>query len=429
MRNPAVVRQKTRKSVEELYGTKYEIPPAKANVNVVQKTARIDREHGYIMNNSPYNACNKLSGAPPVPNSSVIGTTRRRTGRPQPITNEKPSYQQKDDMPDNKRDSFVKQRTGRMEKSYANQVYDKNYENEKKKEQHHVHHNHHHNNNANYDEDKDDDTEEFFELIRQTVESAIAVNNKSITDVFNRNFRDLSAKIDRFSTELKATNAALNKMQNDMNNKVIHYGEENSRHFRYLCMKSEYDKMFYQHHAMMTQNLKPEKGGGAVGGGGVAVGGGGVGGGGGGGNMSCNKSNVTNETDLKLKTCPCRSNRTLQAEPHKSSSEDQIIGNISNKSSEMGMREVLEHIQRFCNQMQMGDMKTDDVTKNNVLFHMENAMKLVKPPMFEEDDDEDEDFQISSDGMTPRSDDQSNKFSNNTMHLCTTRGATGGGDA
>ncbi|XP_036346297.1 uncharacterized protein LOC118755575, partial [Rhagoletis pomonella] len=253
-----------------------------------------------------------------------------------------------------------------------------------------------------------------FELIRQTVENAIG---KSISDLLNRNFRELSAKVDRFSAELKSTNALLNKLQTDINNKVVHYGEENSRHFRYLCMKSEYDKMFYQHHTMLASTsgthptaapnppaAQPQK------------------------HCSGSKpSTSTNECEKAQNSCSCRSTiKSSPSEPHKTSSEERSIGQ---KSSEIGMREVLEHIQRFCTQMQMSELKCDDqpLPKSNS-YRLEEAMKISKP-VFDEDDDE---FQMSSDGMTPRSDEHlhHSKYGGTTMRSgSTARGGNGGGDA
>lgn len=102
---------------------------------------------------------------------------------------------------------------------------------------------------------------------------------------------------------------------------------------------------------------------------------------------------------------------------------------MSQKSSEMGMREVLEHIQRFCTQIQMTELKGDEQPlPKSTSYRLEEAMKISKP-VFDEDDD---DFQMSSDGMTPRSDEHLHhtKYGGTTMRSCsTTRGGNGGGDA
>lgn len=138
------------------------------------------------------------------------------------------------------------------------------------------------------------------------------------------------------------------------------------------------------------------------------------------------KSNSKSDCDKATNPCTCRSAKVPSSnEPHKTSSEEHT--GVSNKSSEMGMREVLEHIQRFCNQMQLNDFKGDDRMPKNG-FRIEDAMKINKQ-VFEDDDD---DFQMSSDGMTPRSDEHlpSHKYGGSTMRSCnTTRGGNGGGDA
>ncbi|XP_017026854.1 uncharacterized protein [Drosophila kikkawai] len=215
---------------------------------------------------------------------------------------------------------------------------------------------------ADDDDEKEDDPEEFFELIRQTVQKAVG---NTISDALLKNFRDLGQKVDRFSGELKQTNEQLEKLQEMVTSKVIYYGEENSRHFRYLCMKSEYDKMFYQHQSMMAGNPTPEM-------------------------VSASKANLT-EAASQASKLGCKPSQTLKhsgikvsknqskiftrrdlsdmvkpqtsyhnkpkqqqkgmAEPRKTCSDQSLTA----KSSEMGMREVLGQIQRFCNQIQMND--------------------------------------------------------------------------
>ncbi|KAH8293448.1 hypothetical protein KR054_000609 [Drosophila jambulina] len=255
---------------------------------------------------------------------------------------------------------------------------------------------------ADDDDEKEDDPEEFFELIRQTVQKAVGVSwdlrhflpinsnllllQNTISDALMKNFRDLGHKIDRFSGELKQTNEHLNRLQEQVTSskslitspehlnllsypppEVIYYGEENSRHFRYLCMKSEYDKMFYQHQSMVASNPTPEM-------------------------VNASKTNITaaasqannlgckpsaaqslKHTGVKLSKNHSKmvtrrelndmlkpqasyhkpkQQQKASAEPRKSSSDQSLIL----KSSEMGMRELLGQIQRFCNQVQMNDM-------------------------------------------------------------------------
>ncbi|XP_033245427.1 lateral signaling target protein 2 homolog [Drosophila miranda] len=217
------------------------------------------------------------------------------------------------------------------------------------------------------DDDKDDDPEEFFELIRQTVQTAIG--NK-INDALFKNFRDLGTKIERFSGELKQTNDQLNKLKEAVTSKLVHYGEENSRHFRYLCMKSEYDKMYFQHQAMLGTNpptdpstiqSNPSQQNVAAIGSTPFLGG-----------HACPMSNQKfnskapkHSSTGKMSTSstnkvqnPCAYRNTSKAlhqqqtpGPHKSSS-DQSLG----QSSQLKVAEVLGHIQRFCTKMQFNDM-------------------------------------------------------------------------
>ncbi|XP_017470698.1 PREDICTED: uncharacterized protein LOC108362283 [Rhagoletis zephyria] len=437
-----MVRQRPRKSIEELYASKFEANSMKSQVNnSILKNSRDRGEYGayIITSNTPYNtncqaasanAANLNANGAPMGASSMT-TGRRKSARPGSSSTKPDKYFGKEEkalnLDDIKKDhsSAAKAKTTRPEKnSYGatSAVYNvpnlfdnKNYVNFADSSGQKEHANHHHHHHArNHDDDKDDDTEEFFELIRQTVENAIG---KSISDLLNRNFRELSAKVDRFSAELKSTNALLNKLQTDINNKVVHYGEENSRHFRYLCMKSEYDKMFYQHHTMLASTsgtqptaapnppaAQPQK------------------------HCSGSKPSTSiNECEKAQNSCSCRSTiKSSPSEPHKTSSEERSIGQ---KSSEIGMREVLEHIQRFCTQMQMSELKCDDqpLPKSNS-YRLEEAMKISKP-VFDEDDDE---FQMSSDGMTPRSDEHlhHSKYGGTTMRSgSTARGGNGGGDA
>ncbi|EDW84931.1 uncharacterized protein Dwil_GK12876 [Drosophila willistoni] len=244
------------------------------------------------------------------------------------------------------------------------------------------------------DDDKDEDPDEFFELIRQTVQTAIG---STISEVLRTNFRDLSHKLDLFTGELKQTNEHLNKLQDHVTSKVVHYGEENSRHFRYLCMKSEYDKMFYQHHTMLAgkpmlseagarqsqvtltpqaqgienPNGKPSS------------------------NFKyasklakhlnaqkLNKNNGNKETidGIKVQN-PCACHTTSKAtihQPQQQAADSQKTGSeesICLKTSELEMREVLGQIQRFCNKMQLGDVKEDD----KLPYNLEDGMKPRTP--------------------------------------------------
>ncbi|XP_017011360.2 lateral signaling target protein 2 homolog [Drosophila takahashii] len=214
------------------------------------------------------------------------------------------------------------------------------------------------------DDEKEDDPEEFFELIRQTVQTAVG---NTISDALVKNFRDLSHKIERFSGELKQTNENLDKLQEQVTSKVIYYGEENSRHFRYLCMKSEYDKMFYQHQSLMTGKPSPEminlsKANLVA----AASAGKSLGfkpsqslkhqGGKSHKNHTKVSSSQKKEMNESLKNSGAYHSASKAQQPivaaRKSSSDQSLVG----KSSDFGVREVLDHIQRYCTQVQMKEM-------------------------------------------------------------------------
>ncbi|KAH8310922.1 hypothetical protein KR044_003472, partial [Drosophila immigrans] len=221
------------------------------------------------------------------------------------------------------------------------------------------------------EEEKDDDPEEFFELIRQTVKTAVGT---TICDVVSRNFRDLSSKMDRFSNELKTTNDHLAKLQTEVTNKVMHYGEENTRHFRYLCMKSEYDKMFYQHQTMITGKQSSNKVAAAsqanLAAGAVPTTA---------STRVAKQSAVINQKSVKqqlaaaaklgpghlkksVKNSTSKPAAQPQLEEHPSSSDQ----SVSVKSSALGVREVLGQIQRFCTQMQLTDLKDEQPKYNSM---------------------------------------------------------------
>lgn len=261
-------------------------------------------------------------------------------------------------------------------------------------------------------ESKDDDPDEFFELIRQTVQKAIG---STISEILNTNFRDLTHKMDRFNGELKMTNENLDKLQDQVTNKVVHYGEENSRHFRYLCMKSEYDKMFYQHQTMMAGKQLPTEPGerpsqltvasqhpvvtSAVSGSAVN-------------NVKPNtnfkyptklakhfNAQKLNNNNLKKETidgnkvqnpCACRTTskvshqqqqqqqlqqqqqQLLQLQQQTAETNNSVSDqSVSVKTSELDMREVLGHIQRFCTQMKLGDLKDNE----QLSYDLEDVLK------------------------------------------------------
>ncbi|XP_037814445.1 stress response protein NST1 isoform X2 [Lucilia sericata] len=425
-----MMRQRQRKTIEELYGGKFDAPKSIVTTatqpNNAQKTGRVtERDCGYIISsNTHYN------GPPPTPtlggNTAAIKslnsgkeTFRRKSARhSNKLTNEKHCVKDIILMDEGKVGSPMQ--TMKEVPATADNVPQHH------QHHHHQHHNHHHN---VHDEDKDDDTDEFFELIRRTVESAIG---KSISELLNRNFKELCSKVERFSAELKNTNALLSQMQNELSNKIIHYGEENSRHFRYLCMKSEYDKMFYQHQTMIsaatttttapkiTENKKPEKRKSAP-------------------KLSSSTPKMQrNESESKATTsCPCSSRKCKKSpsremkDPNKTSSED-----ISRKSSEVGMREVLEHIQKFCTQMQFNDFKCEQsseggMSQNRNIMRPDELIEINKDIFVDDEADEEEDeWEISSDGMTPRNrENDTHKYGSTTARgSVTQRGNNGAGD-
>ncbi|XP_075145586.1 uncharacterized protein LOC142220376 [Haematobia irritans] len=435
-----MVRQRSRRTLEEVYGNKIEtaklLPDGNGKIKGLLQTNMQD--NGYIItSNRPYHTI-PTTLAPPASVTSTMGgvnSSRRKSARPYGKSNSQKyrSGEEKDDC--SKDMENVKAKTCRLNNAgtnaspinYENKTHrppgndTKNYEglpinsqnhqqqshNTYRNQQHsHHHHQNQHHHHPTEDEDKDDDTEEFFQLIRQTVEKAIG---KSISELLNRNFRDLSQKVDRFSADLKNTNELMKKMQMDLNNKIVHYGEETSRHFRYLCMKSEYDKMFYQHQTMMSTAsvvpinhdlAKPNN---------IAK-------------SSCESDAKTEDDQKTLIPCTCRSVSNTKTpihpqttispkDPGKSSSDDQSIGH---KSSDIGMREILDQIQRFCAQMQTSKDKHKDekpsisgvqrrmkTSNGDILesYHQAKAMRL-NDHFFQDDD-----FIMSSDSSTPRSED------------------------
>ncbi|XP_068156384.1 uncharacterized protein [Drosophila tropicalis] len=261
---------------------------------------------------------------------------------------------------------------------------------------------------ATDDDEKDEDPDEFFELIRQTVQTAIG---STISEILRTNFRDLSHKLDLFTGELKQTNEHLNKLQDQVTNKVVHYGEENSRHFRYLCMKSEYDKMFYQHHTMLagkpipsepgaqqsqvtltpiahsSENLTESNAASSSFNNGkpssnfkyapkLAK------------HLNAQKFNNNNGKKgtiegIKVQN-PCACHTTSKATIHQpqqhqpQTPDSQKTGSdesVCLKTSELEMREVLGQIQRFCTKIQYGDVKEDD----KLPYNLEDGTKLSTP--------------------------------------------------
>ncbi|XP_061388382.1 rho GTPase-activating protein gacF [Musca vetustissima] len=439
-----MVRQRSRRTIEEVYGTKFETPkPSSANNAKNPGYQTNVHDHGYIINsNTPYYTTPALA----APQSSLtsngaLNTSRRKTTATTTTarnngklptgggtSHKTGSSKEKEDI--SKDFNTTKMKTSRAgheigheKSSYVgtgvNQYHDnKTYRpyNELNKEyrnvttgshqQQHHHHNHqpanqqqhHPHHHHQQDEDKDDDTEEFFQLIRQTVENAIG---KSISELLNRNFRELSSKIDRFQGELKNTNDQLKKIHMELSNKIVHYGEENSRHFRYLCMKSEYDKMFYQHQTMMSATALPSN------------------------NHSTkhnkrmsprqskpspNQSPTSSENDVLLAPCTCRStmnNKTPQKistkDPQKSLSNERTASDICEKSSDVGLREILDQLQRFF--MEMKELKqcpnTSTRGNSDMTYRREKAIRINKELFHGGFDDDD--FEMSSDSISPRS--------------------------
>ncbi|KAM7361114.1 uncharacterized protein ACRADG_009931 [Cochliomyia hominivorax] len=433
-----MIRQKQRKTVEELYGGKSETNKSQVTTTTpisIQKTGRItERDYGYIISsNTPYSVpAVALNSAASKPFSAGKETSRRKSARASnKLANENFCGKEKFAT-----DNLMQPTKGANANGYDNKNYGncKNIAADCNMPQQHQHHNHQHKHrhNAGHDEDKDDDTDEFFELIRKTVESAIG---KSISELLNRNFRDLASKVERFSNELKNTNALINQVKNEINNKIIHYGEENSRHFRYLCMKSEYDKMFYQHQTLIASTSQPS--------------------------TNLNRSEIKKSGKRKSApklsssapkllrnvsdrpstsgSCTCRSYKCKTSttdikQPQIHSSED-----ISQKSSEVGMREVLDHIQKFCAQMQLNDFKcnandereNEDQMRNSI--RSDDVIKINREIFIEDDEVEvnDEEWEISSDEMTPRINENKNQNLSGSITArgaMTQRGNTGAGD-
>lgn len=167
---------------------------------------------------------------------------------------------------------------------------------------------------------------------------------------------------------------------------VIYFGEENSRHFRYLCMKSEYDKMFYQHQSLMNGKPTQEM-------------------------LTLSKANLeaaasvsqnlTQKPSHSLKQQPgkvirnqskmpisakkdhneslmnssayrsiCKAQQPVLA-AQKSSSEQSLVV----KSSDVGVQEVLDNIQRYCNQVKdmNGQMSAELPSLEDILIPKKNS--------------------------------------------------------
>ncbi|XP_046803926.1 uncharacterized protein LOC111689537 [Lucilia cuprina] len=239
-----MMRQRQRKTIEELYGGKFDAAKSLVTTatqpNNVQKTGRVtERDCGYIISsNTHYN------GPPPTPslggggNTAAIKplnsgkeTSRRKSARySNKMNNEKNCGKEIHTMDESSMQATKGEKITFISPVNTNMYDNKTYCNYKEipavtnnvpqhhQHHHHQHQHHNHNNHNVHDEDKDDDTDEFFELIRRTVESAIG---KSISELLNRNFKELCSKVERFSAELKNTNALLSQMQNELSNKTM----------------------------------------------------------------------------------------------------------------------------------------------------------------------------------------------------------------
>lgn len=196
-----MLRQRQRKTIEELYGNKFDTLKSQVAGNSAQKTIRPqEKDYGYLITtNAPYSG---PMGVPPMVNTPIVKplntareSTRRKTARPsnKPVI-EKNFNKEKDPygMEDIKQEQNMKIKTSRLSDKtayctapaptpnvYDNKMYvnykDVPMEGNNKYQQHH----HHHRQTHNHDEDKDDDTDEFFELIRHTVENAIGASSKA----------------------------------------------------------------------------------------------------------------------------------------------------------------------------------------------------------------------------------------------------------
>lgn len=192
-------RHRQRKTVEELYGGKFETSKSHVvttNHNSGQKTGRItERDYGYIISsNTPFNGAANLN--PSTGNSSSSKTynsnsgketSRRKSARPcNKSANEKhcnkESFEVKALPIQNSKTEKVPFVSPVRANMYDNKICgtykdipgDGAPQHHQHHHQHNNHHNHHYSVAGGHDEDKDD-TDEFFELIRRTVESAIGV--------------------------------------------------------------------------------------------------------------------------------------------------------------------------------------------------------------------------------------------------------------
>ncbi|XP_037923450.1 uncharacterized protein LOC119659439 [Hermetia illucens] len=89
-----------------------------------------------------------------------------------------------------------------------------------------------------------DEIECFFDALKETVEEVV---QSKLANMVNSVVDSLTKKIEEVSNKSQKVEATLAAMCGELSNKIMYYGEEHSRHFRYICMKLEYDKIFYQH--------------------------------------------------------------------------------------------------------------------------------------------------------------------------------------
>ncbi|ALC46753.1 CG14540 [Drosophila busckii] len=297
-------------------------------------------------------------------------------------------------------------------------------------------------------------------------------SHTTITDLMNRNFRELGSKMERFSNDLKITNEQMDKLQAEVCNKVMQYGEENSRHFRYLCMKSEYDKMFYQHQTMITNaapstdmastpiantsqcylNMAPSTSRAPK----QAATAGKI--------KSVKQQLAGRKADRNVKNmssdcikvqnpCVCRSTSKSPKQQTLDAQQSTSEQSVNAKSSDIGVHEVLGQIQRYCTQMQLNEIKDEQqqpkygsqmhmgdklsnrstatlpgesataVAKGQLQVHASKQTASVttaamrtpaETPIDSMDEMEIDNFEYSSDEMSSFSDDSDMKFHGNT---------------
>lgn len=83
----------------------------------------------------------------------------------------------------------------------------------------------------------------FFDALKETVEEVFQEKMEGVVGTIQK----LSKKVDDVSSNFQKIESTVAALCSELNDRIMYYGEEHSRHFGYICMKLEYDKLFYKH--------------------------------------------------------------------------------------------------------------------------------------------------------------------------------------